>query len=108
MFPSTAIMAQGVAPEWIQTASSYNPVNWAVIAARESPAASPDRGTVRANIGEPAAVALVLGHLGTRAFGSCQRSLWESDAGAPAESPSGVLPRELGRRSPGVPTGRSR
>ncbi|SNS03918.1 ABC-2 type transport system permease protein [Streptosporangium subroseum] len=75
MFLSTAIMAQEAAPEWIQTASSYNPVNWAVVAARESLTASPDWGTVWANLGGLAAVALVLGYLGTRAFGSYQRSL---------------------------------
>ena len=51
MFLSTAIMAQEAAPEWIQTASAFNPVNWAVVAARESLAASPDWGTVWANLG---------------------------------------------------------
>jgi ABC-2 type transport system permease protein len=47
----------------------------AITVARPSLAASPDWGTVWANLGGLTAVALVLGYLGTRAFGSYQRSL---------------------------------
>ncbi|GAA3441313.1 ABC transporter permease [Planomonospora venezuelensis] len=75
MFLSSAIMAQQAAPDWIRTLSAYNPVDWAVVASREALSASPDWGTVWGRLGALAAVALVLGYLGTRAFGSYQKSL---------------------------------
>jgi ABC-2 type transport system permease protein len=74
-FLSSAMMAREAAPEWIQTVSVYNPVDWAVVAAREALSADPDWGGVFARLGGLLAVAVVAGFLATRAFRSYQRSL---------------------------------
>jgi ABC-2 type transport system permease protein len=74
-FLSSAMMAREAAPEWIQTVSAYNPVDWAVVAAREALSADPDWGGVFGRLGGLLAVAVVTGFLATRAFRSYQRSL---------------------------------
>ena len=74
-FLSSAMMAREAAPEWIQTVSAYNPVDWAVVAAREALSADPDWGGVFGRLGGLLVVAVVTGFLATRAFRSYQRSL---------------------------------
>jgi ABC-2 type transport system permease protein len=74
-FLSSAIMSSATAPEWIQHVSAYNPVDWAVVASREALSAHPDWGTVGADLGGLAVVAVVFGFLATRAFGAYQRSI---------------------------------
>jgi ABC-2 type transport system permease protein len=74
-FLSSAMMAREVAPEWIQTVSSFNPVDWTVVAAREALSADPDWSGVFARLGGLFAVAVVTGFIATRAFRSYQRSL---------------------------------
>jgi ABC-2 type transport system permease protein len=74
-FLSSAMMAREAAPEWIQTVSSYNPVDWAVVAARQALSADPDWGAVFGRLGGLLAVAVVAGFVATRAFRSYQRSL---------------------------------
>jgi ABC-2 type transport system permease protein len=74
-FLSSAMMAREAAPGWIQTVSSYNPVDWTVVAAREALSANPDWGAVLGRLGGLLAVALVTGWVATRAFRAYQRSL---------------------------------
>ena len=74
-FLSSAMMAKEAAPEWIQTAARYNPVDWAVVASREALSANPEWPAVLTRIGGLLAVALAMGWIATRAFRSYQRSL---------------------------------
>ncbi len=74
-FLSSAMMAREAAPDWIQTAASYNPVDWAVVASREALSASPDWTAVLVRLGGLLAVALFMGWIATRAFHSYQRSV---------------------------------
>jgi ABC-2 type transport system permease protein len=74
-FLSSAMMARETAPAWIQTVSSYNPVDWAVVAARQALSADPDWSAVLVRLGGLFAVAVVTGWLATRAFRGYQRSL---------------------------------
>jgi ABC-2 type transport system permease protein len=74
-FLSSAMMARDVAPEWIRTVSSYNPVDWTVVASREALSADPDWAAVWPRLGGLLAVALVAVWLATRAFRAYQRSL---------------------------------
>lgn len=74
-FLSSAMMAREAAPGWIQTVSSYNPVDWTVVAAREALSADPDWGAVLLRLGGLFLVAVVTGFIATRAFRSYQRSL---------------------------------
>ena len=74
-FLSSAIMAVELAPEWVQTVARYNPVDWAVVAAREALSAATDWTVVWSRLGLLVAVAAVMAWLATRAFGSYQRSL---------------------------------
>jgi ABC-2 type transport system permease protein len=74
-FLSAAIMDISLAPEWAQDVARYNPVNWAVVAAREALLANPDWSIVWSRLGFLFALAAVMAWLATRAFGSYQRSL---------------------------------
>jgi ABC-2 type transport system permease protein len=55
--------------------SSYNPVDWTVVAARQALSAEPDWGAVLWRLGGLFVVAVVTGFIATRAFRSYQRSL---------------------------------
>jgi ABC-2 type transport system permease protein len=74
-FLSSAVMDTRLSPDWVQTVARYNPVDWAVAAAREALSASTDWGVVVPRLGLLAALAAVMAWLATRAFGSYQRSL---------------------------------
>lgn len=74
-FLSSAMMAREAAPEWIQTVSSYNPVDWTVVASREALSADPDWSAVLLRLGGLVVVALAMGWVATRAFRTYQRSL---------------------------------
>ncbi len=74
-FLSSAMMAREAAPEWIQTVSANNPVDWTVVAAREALSADPDWGAVLIRLGGVFAVAVVTGFIATRAFRAYQKSL---------------------------------
>jgi ABC-2 type transport system permease protein len=73
-FLSSAMMAREVAPEWMRTVSSYNPVDWTVVASREALSTNPDWSAIWPRLGGLLAVALVAVWLATRAFRSYQRS----------------------------------
>ncbi|MFI6479040.1 ABC transporter permease [Nonomuraea sp. NPDC050663] len=71
MFLSSTMMSEQVMPDWIATVAAYNPVNWAVVAAREAMAGTVDW----AHLGLLAALTLLLGFASTRAFRAYNRSL---------------------------------
>jgi ABC-2 type transport system permease protein len=73
-FLSSAMMAREATPEWMRTVSSYNPVDWTVVASREALSANPDWSAIWPRLGGLLAVALVAVWLATRAFRSYQRS----------------------------------
>jgi ABC-2 type transport system permease protein len=74
-FLSSSVMDPRLAPSWIQTASQYNPLDWAVVVSRQALSASPDWGAVWPRLGALTVLALVMGWLATRAFRTYQRSV---------------------------------
>jgi ABC-2 type transport system permease protein len=64
-----------LSPDWVRTAARYNPVDWAVVASREALTASTDWAAVWPRLGLLLALAAAMAYLGTRTFGSYQRSL---------------------------------
>ena len=50
-FLSVTFMQKDLMPGWMQTASDFNPVNWAVEAGREALTASPDWGAIAGRAG---------------------------------------------------------
>jgi ABC-2 type transport system permease protein len=71
-FMSTAFMQSRLMPDWIRTASDYNPVDWAIRAGREAVSTGADWGTVAGYCGLLAGFALVCLMLATRAFRAYQ------------------------------------
>jgi ABC-2 type transport system permease protein len=74
-FLSAALMQRSLVPGWIQTVAKFNPVNWAVEAARGAAMQKIDWGLVAGRIGLLVALALLCAAFATRAFGKYQRSL---------------------------------
>jgi ABC-2 type transport system permease protein len=74
-FLSSALMQQSLMPDWIQTVSKLNPVNWAVEAGRSAAMQHIDWGLVASRIGLLVALVVLCATFATRAFGTYQRSL---------------------------------
>lgn len=74
MFLSSAVMDLGLAPAWVGHIADYNPMEWAVTAAREAILAHTDWSTVWAHLGLLAAAAVVMGLMSTRAFRTYRKS----------------------------------
>jgi ABC-2 type transport system permease protein len=74
-FLSAAFMPLGLAPDWIRTAATYNPVNWAVEAGREALMASPDWAFIVPRLVALLVLAIVTTAWATRTFASYQRSI---------------------------------
>ncbi|NUR09132.1 MAG: ABC transporter permease [Nocardioidaceae bacterium] len=74
-FLSSAIMDPRLAPDWMQTAAKYNPLDWAVVASRETLLGSPDWGQVWPRLAALSLLAVLMAALATRTFGAYQRSL---------------------------------
>jgi ABC-2 type transport system permease protein len=74
-FLSSALMQTSLAPNWIQTASKFNPVDWAATAGRSAAMGDFDWGLVAGRVGLLAALVVVCAWFATRAFGGYQRSL---------------------------------
>ena len=74
-FVSSALMQRSLVPEWIRTASKFNPVNWAADAGRSATAGHIDWGLVGSRVGCLTALLVVCAAFATRAFGAYQRSL---------------------------------
>jgi ABC-2 type transport system permease protein len=75
MFLSSILITQRVMPGWMQTASQYNPVNWAVRASRDAVVAGGNWGSVFAHLGLLVAAVVVTASFATWTFRSYQRSL---------------------------------
>jgi ABC-2 type transport system permease protein len=75
IFLSTGMMQKSLLPEWMQTVAKFNPVNWAVVAARSAAMEKTDWGLVASRIGLLIALMLVAGFVAERAFVKYQRSL---------------------------------
>jgi len=73
-FLSSAIMDLRIAPAWIRTVATYNPMDWCVVVSREALSSSPDWSAVWPRLGALAGLALAMGWLATRAFAAYQRS----------------------------------
>jgi ABC-2 type transport system permease protein len=78
MFLSSAIMDTSLSPKWVQDAARgaarVNPFEWAVVAGRQAVQDAPDWGTIWADLGLLAALALVMTWLATLAFRAYQRA----------------------------------
>jgi ABC-2 type transport system permease protein len=74
-FLSASLMQRSLLPGWIRTIAKYNPVNWAVEAARSAAMEKIDWGLVGSRIGLLVALLAVAGAVATRAFRSYQRSM---------------------------------
>ncbi len=74
-FLSAALMQDSLLPSWIRSVAKYNPVNWAVVAARSAAMQKIDWSVVAGRVGLLAALLLVAAVLTARAFTSYQRSL---------------------------------
>jgi ABC-2 type transport system permease protein len=74
-FLSVTFMQKDLMPGWMQTASGFNPVNWAVEAGREALTASTDWGLVASRAGMLAAFMTACLFFAVRAFRAYQRSI---------------------------------
>ncbi|MBX6770747.1 MAG: ABC transporter permease [Chloroflexi bacterium] len=74
-FLSSVFMARSLMPAWMQTIARFNPVNWAVDAARSALASDADWGLVLTRIGLLLVLAIVCTWLSMRAFRTYQRSV---------------------------------
>ena len=74
-FLSVTFMQKDLMPDWMQTASSFNPVNWAVEAGREALTTSPDWGLIAGRAGLLIAFACACLFFAVRAFRTYQRSV---------------------------------
>jgi ABC-2 type transport system permease protein len=74
-FMSVTFMQKSLMPGWMQTASDFNPLNWAVEAGRDAVSASPDWGSIAAKSSLLVAFLLVCGTFAMRAFRMYQRSV---------------------------------
>ncbi len=74
-FLSVTFMQKDLMPDWMQTASAFNPVNWAVEAGREALTVNPDWSMVAGRAGLLAAFFAAALFFAVRAFRSYQRSI---------------------------------
>lgn len=74
-FLSSAMMAPGLMPSWVDSVARFNPMNWAVVASREALESTPDWGIVLSRGGLLLGFTVVMALLATRAFTIYQRSV---------------------------------
>jgi ABC-2 type transport system permease protein len=75
MFFSAMLIARGLMPEWMQVASLFNPVEWAVAAAREPVLSATDWGLVAAALAGLVAFAAATTGFATWSFRAYRRTL---------------------------------
>jgi ABC-2 type transport system permease protein len=75
MFVSSILMAPQQMPHWMRLIASCNPVNWAVVAAREAELAGTDWGLIGRDLGLLAAVNVAAGAFAVFALRHWRRSL---------------------------------
>jgi ABC-2 type transport system permease protein len=74
-FLSATFLQRNLMPHWIQDVSSFNPVNWAVVAGRAATSNNVDWGYVAARAGFLVALLIACLAFATQAFKSYQRSV---------------------------------
>lgn len=74
-FMSVTFMQKSLMPDWMQTISGYNPLNWAVEAGREAVNASPDWASIAGKGGLLLAFLLACALFASRAFRTYQRTV---------------------------------
>jgi ABC-2 type transport system permease protein len=74
-FLCSVLFPSNLMPGWIHAVSRYNPVEWAVEAARDAMSVHPNWGVVLARFGLLVALTVITGWLATRAFRAYQRSV---------------------------------
>lgn len=74
-FMSVTFMQRNLMPEWMQTISSFNPLNWAVESGRDAVSASPDWASIAGKSGLLLAFLLICGSFAMRALSAYQRSV---------------------------------
>lgn len=74
-FMSVTFMQKSLMPDWMQTASDFNPLNWAVEAGRDAVSASPDWGSIAGKSSLLLVFLLLCGSFAVRAFHTYQRSV---------------------------------
>jgi ABC-2 type transport system permease protein len=74
-FLSSVFMAQSLMPAWMQSVARFNPVNWAVQAAREALTAQADWTYVLTRLGWLFALTVACAWIATLAFRAYQRSV---------------------------------
>jgi ABC-2 type transport system permease protein len=74
-FLSSTFLQPNLMPSWIQHASDFNPVNWAVIAGRAATSSNPDWGLVASRVGFLLALLALCLWFATRAFRAYQNSV---------------------------------
>ena len=75
MFLSTILISRGTMPDWIHTASQYNPVDWGAVAARNAVVVGGAWGSSFAHLGYLLALTAVTAGFATWALARYQRSL---------------------------------
>jgi ABC-2 type transport system permease protein len=74
-FMSSVFMATALMPVWMQVVARFNPVEWAMGAARTGLGAQPDWSVALAQVGCLALFTVLCGWVAVRAFRSYQRSI---------------------------------
>ncbi len=74
-FMSVTFMQKSLMPGWMQTASDFNPLNWAVEAGRDAVTAGPDWGAIAGKTGLLIAFLGLCAWFATRAFRTYQRAV---------------------------------
>jgi ABC-2 type transport system permease protein len=74
-FLSSGLMAANLMPHWVQQVARFNPVNWAVTAARDVTTSGTDWGSVGMHAGLLAVLLVACTLLATRAFRVYQRAI---------------------------------
>ena len=75
MFLSTILIARATMPDWISSASRFNPVDWGAVAARNAVVYGGPWGTTFAHLGYLLALTVVTATFATWALGRYQRTL---------------------------------
>jgi ABC-2 type transport system permease protein len=74
IFLSSVFMAPGLMPSWIQHVARFNPVGWAVVAARSAMSVQPEWGLIATNLALLVTLTCFSSWVATKAFRSYQRS----------------------------------
>jgi ABC-2 type transport system permease protein len=74
-FLSSAIMNPALAPDWVETAARFNPLDWAITVSRQGLSAQPDWAVIWPRLAALACLAVVMSWIATKAFALYQRSV---------------------------------